>query len=340
MGSTFVERLDRSGTTFIIGVAGDSGSGKTTFTNSIRHLLGPTRVDTITLDDYHTQDRKTRKRTGKLPLDPAINDLALVARHLRELRKGKNIAKPVYNHSNGKLEGPLDFTPPKILIVEGLHTLYTPELRSQYDLTLYVDPARQVRMEWKLARDVKKRGHDPEAARAEMRAREPLSKQYIDFQKVFAEMVIKIRPSTAADRKGHYGVRLLQRVLDIPLPTTQFHLDLAPVLRRTRRDFTVEYRQQEYYGHPISSLLLDGEQGHETVRALESQVQRFTGLENSVFEPGEEYATPTEVVQMLVCWRFLAKLDFFLSDLEKAETAHQAELRKELKAAGAPGVDR
>lgn len=338
MGTTFVERLDRAGTTFIIGVAGDSGSGKTTFTRAIRHLLGPERVGTISLDDYHTQDRETRARTGKLPLDPAINDLGLAVRHLELLRVGKTIAKPVYSHATGKLEGPVDFAPPKILIVEGLHSLFSGELRAQHDLTLYVDPSRQVRWEWKLARDVQQRGHDPEAARAELRAREPLAKQYVDVQKVFAEMIIKIRPS-ATGRQGHYGVRLLQRVLDIPLRSTPFELDLVPVLQRTRRDFTVEYRQQEYYGHPVSSLRLDGEFGHETVKALEAQVQALTGLDNTVFEPGEEYATPTEVVQLLVCWRFLAKLDFFLADLEQAREQELEVVKAELRAAGAPGVD-
>lgn len=337
MSSTFVERLDAAGTTFLIGVAGNSGSGKTTFTRAIRYLLGPERVGCISLDDYHTQDRQTRARTGKLPLDPAINDLDLAAEHLAQIRQGKTIMKPVYNHDNGQLEGPVKFQAPKILIVEGLHALYSPEMRANYDLTLYVDPARQVRWEWKLARDVNKRGHSPEKARAEMRAREPLSKQYIDFQKVFAEMVIKISHSNTR-LKEHYSIRLLQRELDIPLEATPFELDLAPVLKRTRRDFTVGYRQQEYYGYPVSSMLLDGELGHETVKALEQQVQRFTGLDNSVFEPGEEYATPTEVVQMLVCWRFLAKLDFFLKDLETAEKAARDNMKKELKAAGAPGV--
>ena len=65
----------------------------------------------------------------------------------------------VYNHSLGTLEGPVVFRPSKIVILEGLHTLYSDTLRESIDFSLYVDPADDVKQEWKLKRDMEKRGY-------------------------------------------------------------------------------------------------------------------------------------------------------------------------------------
>ena len=72
---SFKEIIARSPKVFIIGVAGDSGSGKTTFTNAIRQIFGPDMVVTITLDDYHKFDREERHRLNITPLHPDANNL-------------------------------------------------------------------------------------------------------------------------------------------------------------------------------------------------------------------------------------------------------------------------
>ena len=73
----------------LLGVAGDSGSGKTTYSNGIRRLLGNDIVTSISLDGYHKEDRAQRRRSGRLPLDPAANHLELIRSHLAGLRTGK-----------------------------------------------------------------------------------------------------------------------------------------------------------------------------------------------------------------------------------------------------------
>ncbi|MDT8358392.1 MAG: uridine kinase, partial [Methanomicrobiaceae archaeon] len=125
---------------FTIGVAGDSGSGKTTFTDAVRAIFGEELVSTITLDDYHTLDREERKVHGITPLAPEANNLEPLTRHLTKLKAGEEIEKPTYDHDNGTFGPPEPFAPTKIVILEGLHTLFTPALRSLLDFTLFVDP--------------------------------------------------------------------------------------------------------------------------------------------------------------------------------------------------------
>ena len=135
-GQSFKQRLLDSDLHFIVGVAGDSGSGKTTFTRGINRIFGTELIDSFTLDAYHTQDREARRDSGKLPLDPEINDLELLADHLSELKEGRSIMKPVYDHSTGKFTKPVRFEAPKILVIEGLHTFYTEGLRDLIDFKI------------------------------------------------------------------------------------------------------------------------------------------------------------------------------------------------------------
>ena len=144
---------------FTIGVAGDSGSGKTTFTQGVRSIFGGDLVSTITLDDYHRYDREERKNLGITALNPAANRIDRLETDLGLLKQGMPIEKPVYNHDTGKFDPPVTFTPQKILILEGLHTFFTPALRNNLDFMLFVDPGQEVKYDWKLKRDIKKRGY-------------------------------------------------------------------------------------------------------------------------------------------------------------------------------------
>ncbi|MFM7437511.1 MAG: phosphoribulokinase, partial [Snowella sp.] len=186
-----LQELDRP---IIIGVAGDSGSGKTTYSNGIRRLLGTDIVETICLDGYHKEDREQRKISGKLPLDPEANRLDLLQEHLKSLRENQAVDVPIYNHGTGKFDPPQHLSPTPIIIVEGLHALY-PEILPWLDFSIFVDPDHAVKWEWKWQRDIKRRGHKAEALKQEMIQREAAYKRWLDFQRINATVVIKIFPS-------------------------------------------------------------------------------------------------------------------------------------------------
>src|SRR5512137_1924426 len=97
----FKDTIAASPYIFTIGVAGDSGSGKTTFTQGVRSIFGNDLVSTITLDDYHRFYSDGRKEQGLMPLDTKANHIDLLEQDLIQLRRGEPINKPVYNHTTG-----------------------------------------------------------------------------------------------------------------------------------------------------------------------------------------------------------------------------------------------
>ena len=113
----------------LIVISAPSGSGKTTFTEGIRSIFGSDLVSTITLDDYHSLNREGRREQGLTPLNPRANRIDQLEEDLILLKRGVPVEKPVYNHTTGTFDTPVIFRPNKILILEGLHTMFTPNLR-------------------------------------------------------------------------------------------------------------------------------------------------------------------------------------------------------------------
>ncbi len=312
----FRKRLEEYEGSLIIGVAGDSGSGKSTFTKSISNLLGKDMVSFFSLDDYHTEDRETRKRTGHLPLDPKINNLKLAGEHLRDLRKGKAIIKPVYNHKTGKFDPPEVFEPKKIVIVEGLHTLYD-ELRRYLDLKIYVDPSREIKWGWKIRRDVEERGYRKEDVLAEIRMREPFYKRYIDFQKIYADVVIKIDQSKFRIEDS-YLVEIIMKYLDFPLSGIDMRFSLSSLINASQRPMALSYRDDYYYNKRVSRLSFDGFTPRGAIEELEHKIMEYTGfMENYIIEKSE-YVNGTQGAQLLVAWYFVEMMNNIFKEVSES----------------------
>jgi phosphoribulokinase len=311
----FRRRLENYKGSLIIGVAGDSGSGKSTFTKSISNLLGKDMVSFFSLDDYHLEDRETRKKTGHLPLDPKINNLELAGEHLKILRKGKAIIKPVYNHTTGKFDPPQVFEPKKIVIVEGLHALYD-ELRNFLDLKIYVDPSREIKWKWKIKRDVNERGYDKKHVIEEIRRREPLYKRYIDFQKVYADVVIKIDESKFSIPES-YRVELIMKTLDFPLSGIDIHLDLSSLINTSKKPMELGYKDDFYYMKRVSRLYFDGLIPREAIGELERKIIEYTGfMEHHIIEKSE-YVNSIQLAQLLVAWYFVEMMNNIFREIEE-----------------------
>jgi phosphoribulokinase len=124
----------------IIGLAADSGCGKSTFMRRLTSVFGgaatPPRggnpdsntliSDTTTvicLDDYHSLDRYGRKEKAVTALDPRANNFDLMYEQVKAIRDGKSIEKPIYNHVTGLLDPPETINAPKIFVIEGLHPM-------------------------------------------------------------------------------------------------------------------------------------------------------------------------------------------------------------------------
>ncbi len=177
----------------MLGVVGDSGCGKSTLVRGLHQLFGKNRVTEICLDDYHRYDRAERALRQLTALDPVANNLELMTEHLAQLRAGQRILKPVYDHSTGRFAHPEAVMPRPVVIVHGLLTLFTPELANLFDLRVFLDPEEALRLDWKVARDIHKRGYRLEEVLRQIEERRPDAATYIAPQKAAADLVVSFR---------------------------------------------------------------------------------------------------------------------------------------------------
>jgi phosphoribulokinase len=222
----------------ILGVVGDSATGKTTITKGLVEILGRENVTHIGMDDYHRYDREERAELGITPLNPDCNFMDIIGQHLGHLRVGEPILKPVYNHDDGTFGRPEYIEPKGFVVVEGLLGYHTPALSSLFDVRVYLAPPEEQRREWKLKRDSTKRGYTEEQVLAELDRREPDSESFIRPQKSRADLVVSFQPG-AADDADHLDAVLTLRD---GLP----HPDLSIMLDEDGRDgITLEQRASE-----------------------------------------------------------------------------------------------
>ncbi|MFH0880649.1 MAG: uridine kinase [Lentisphaerota bacterium] len=178
----------------IIGIAGGTGSGKTSVSRNIVHALGSSRVAIMEQDSYYMdlahiplEERK------KVNFDhPSAFDKGLLVSHLRSLMAGSAVEMPVYDYAQHTRSGDtVRLANHQIIIIEGILILEDPELRELMDIKLYVDTDPDVRFIRRLKRDVKERGRDLDAVihQYETVVR-PMHLQFVEPSKRYADMII------------------------------------------------------------------------------------------------------------------------------------------------------
>jgi phosphoribulokinase len=224
----------------ILGVVGDSAAGKTTITRGLVRILGEDRVTHVGLDDYHRYDRSQRAERKITPLRPDANYMDIMTQHLRHLRGGDAILKPVYRHTDGTFGPPKYVEPHAFAVVEGLLGYHTDELCDLYDVRVYLAPPEELRRRWKVDRDCSRRGYTTDEVLRELDRREPDSAAFIRPQQRRADMVVSFEPSQ--DGGEALDARLILRP-DLP------HPDLSPVIDAGRTDIVVDQRGEERHLH-------------------------------------------------------------------------------------------
>merc|ERR1719164_146749 len=209
-----------AGKTVIVGVAADSGCGKSTFMRRLTSIFGGesklldigretnTLVSDVTtvicLDDYHKWDRTGRKSNPEWPdgitaLHEACQDWDKMAADVTDLKAGKTVSKPIYNHITGELDPYEEVSATPIVIFEGLHPLYDTRVREALDLSIYLDITDEVKFAWKAQRDIAERGATMEEVQAAIDARKPDFSAYVEPQKEKADIVIQVLLSDLID---------------------------------------------------------------------------------------------------------------------------------------------
>jgi phosphoribulokinase len=253
----------------IIGVAGDSGCGKSTFLRRLIDLFGEEFMTVICLDDYHSLDRRGRKEAGVTALDPKANNFDLMYEQVKALKEGKSIDKPIYNHETGEIDPPERINPNKVIVIEGLHPLYDERVRSLVDFSVYLDISDEVKINWKIQRDMAERGHTYEDILASINARKPDFSAYIEPQKQYADVVIQVLPTQLVNDKESklLRVRLVQKegvagFEPVYLFDEGSTIDWRPCGRKLTCAFPgikLYYGPDNYMGNEVSVLEIDGE---------------------------------------------------------------------------------
>jgi phosphoribulokinase len=253
----------------LIGVAGDSGCGKSTFLRRLTDLFGAEFMTVICLDDYHCLDRKQRKEVGVTALNPKANNFDLMYEQIKALKEGQAINKPIYNHETGMIDPPEIIEPNKVIVIEGLHPLYDERVRSLLDFSVYLDISDEVKVNWKIQRDMAERGHTYDDVMAAINSRKPDFSAYIDPQREYADVVIQVLPTQLLEdhESKLLRVRLIQKEgVENFEPAYLFDegstIDWRPCGRKLTCAYPgikLYYGPDGFLGNEVSILELDGQ---------------------------------------------------------------------------------
>lgn len=254
----------------IIGIVGNSGSGKTTMAAGLAQVLGPDRTLIICADDYIKYARKERAERSVTAHDPAANYLDILEQHVSLLRDGQPILKPVYNHAGGVLE-PADYVRPKdFIILEGLLGYATPALREAFDVKFFLEPQEALRLRWKFQRDTQASGYTLEQVMASLDRLNRDSARHVLPQRAYADMVIGFYPPD--DQPEETGEHLnVRHILRPTLP----QIDIARLFEGvSERGFEMELAR-DVDGRPADALHLFGAVPAAEAAAMQARLWDF-----------------------------------------------------------------
>ena len=179
---------------FVIGVAGGSGSGKTTVTRRVIETVGTEGVAVLVQDNYYRDQAgipfETRTKTNYD--HPAAFDWELLQEHLEALLAGRSVQMPSYDFTSHTRSGiTLTVLPAPVVVVEGFFTLYEQAIRQHLDLKVFVDADADVRFIRRFVRDTRERGRSPESVIEQyLNFVRPMHLQFVEPTKRYADVII------------------------------------------------------------------------------------------------------------------------------------------------------
>ena len=178
----------------IIGIAGGTGSGKTTVVRKIVNSLKPGEVVLLPQDSYYKDSSHVpAELRQQINFDhPDAFDWPLLLQHIQMLKEGKSIEQPVYHYqTSSRPAETIHVEPRPVIIIEGILALCDPDLRNMMDLKIFVDADPDERLIRVIQRDVVERGRTAEAVMERYtRVLKPMHQQFIEPTKRYADLII------------------------------------------------------------------------------------------------------------------------------------------------------
>jgi uridine kinase len=179
---------------FVIGIAGGSGSGKSTVTRQVLASIGLEMASVVYQDDYYCdQSQLAPEVRRKTNYDhPQAFDWPLMLQHVQALCRGEAVAMPRYDFTqDNRSSQTVTVRPAPVVVVEGLFALYDAELRQLMSLKIFVDTAADVRFIRRLQRDISERGRSTESVIHQyLETVRPMHKQFIEPSKRHADVIL------------------------------------------------------------------------------------------------------------------------------------------------------
>ena len=179
--------------TMVIGIAGGTGSGKTTLTEKIRERFSED-VSVLYHDNYYKKHvGMTYEERSKLNYDhPDAFDTDLIVRDLKALRRGETIQCPVYDYTiHNRSDKTLEVKPTRVIIVEGILIFADAALRDLMDIKIFVDTDADVRILRRILRDVKERGRSLDSVISQyLTTVKPMHEQFVQPSRQYADLVV------------------------------------------------------------------------------------------------------------------------------------------------------
>lgn len=187
----------------IIGIAGGTGSGKTTVVSKILQNLNANEVNVLSQDNYyHDNAHLSLQEREKLNYDhPKSIDFDLLVKHVQALKNGESIEQPIYSFVTHTRTGNHVLVEPReVLIVEGILVLTSKELLKEFDLKVFVHADNDERLIRRIRRDTQERGRDlEEVLHRYQTTLKPMHDEFIEPSKSYADIIIpNMRPNTVA----------------------------------------------------------------------------------------------------------------------------------------------
>ncbi|MCM0604520.1 MAG: uridine kinase [Xanthomonadaceae bacterium] len=198
---------------YIVGIAGGSGSGKTTFTEKITKLVGSPRVAVLSQDSYYLPSPPASLRIhGESNFDhPEAFDWPLLKDHLARIKAGNKVPVPTYDYKISSRKAEVEWIGPcDVLLVEGIFTLWNEEIRSMFDLKVYLHVESDIRFIRRLHRDVRERGRSlDQIIRQYYDTVRPMYQMYLEPTRKYADIIVGEETDMAADVIASQIIRVL-----------------------------------------------------------------------------------------------------------------------------------
>ena len=177
----------------VIGIAGGTGSGKTTLMKSLMGQFG-SEITVLSHDNYYRahNDLPYEERCKLNYDEPAAFETELMVRHLKELRAGQTVQCPVYDFTiHNRSNQVIELKPKSVIMVEGILIFENKALRDLMDIKIFVDTDADIRLGRRIKRDVNKRGRSMESVLLQYQATvKPMHDRYVEPSKKFADLVV------------------------------------------------------------------------------------------------------------------------------------------------------